>query len=123
MWWEYRRFPPRSRPRQVKGGIKAQSKRGQIGSSWWGKRWVAVLESFDIGARLSRGRSYARRGQVLSVDIDKGEVTAQVQGSQPRPYAIRIELQTLEPAAWKKVAKVLGEQGRHAAKLLAGEMP
>ena len=77
---------PRSRPREVKGGIKAQSKRGTFGESWWAKRWIGVLESFNLGARLGRGRSYARRGQVIAITIDKGVVTAQVQGSRPTPY-------------------------------------
>ena len=68
-WNEYPYFK-RSVPREAKGGIKAQSKRGTFGESWWARRWIMVLESFDIGARLGRGRSYARRGQVLSVEID-----------------------------------------------------
>ena len=46
-----------------------------FGQSWWAKRWIAVLESFDIGGRLGRGRSYARNGQVLSIDVS-GEVKA-----------------------------------------------
>lgn len=61
-----------TRPKEVKGGIKAQSKRGSFASKWWGKRWIQTLESFDIGARLSRGRSYARKGQVVSLEIGKG---------------------------------------------------
>src|SRR5689334_18104369 len=90
--WDY--FPrfPRSQPRAAKGGIKAQSKRGSFGTSWWAKRWIAVLESFNIGARLGRGRSYARNGQVLAIDIDKGKITARVQGSRPKPYAIAIQV-------------------------------
>ena len=60
MWGRYwDGFYPRSKPRQAKGGIKAQSKRGQFGESWWAKRWIAVLESFDIGARLGRGKTSA----------------------------------------------------------------
>src|SRR5215472_13992811 len=121
-WW-WREFYPRSTPRQAKGGIKAQSKSGAIGKSWWAKRWVAVLESFNIGARLSRGRSYARRGQVLKIDIDKGKVTAQVQGSRPQPYKVRISIKTLMDAEWKKLAGVLSKQALFLAKLLAGEMP
>jgi uncharacterized Zn finger protein len=124
MWYRdfYPRFP-RSQPREAKGGIKAQSKRGGFGESWWAKRWIAVLESFDIGARLGRGRSYARRGQVLSIDIDKGEVKAKVQGSRPKPYDITIQVKALSPGDWKKVVQGLGRQAVFAAKLLAGEMP
>ena len=124
MWYRsyYPRFP-RSRPRQAKGGIKAQSKRGAFGASWWAKRWIAVLESFDIGARLGRGRSYARNGQVLSIDVAKGTVKAKVQGSRPQPYDVTIRVQGLSKADWKKLADALAGQALFAAKLLAGEMP
>src|SRR4051812_33806377 len=105
MW--YREFYPRSRPRAAKGGIKAQSKRGQFGESWWAKRWIAVLESFHIGGRLERGRSYARRGQVLSIDVGKGEVKAKVQGSRPTPYAVTIQLKALSDRDWDKLLKAL----------------
>src|SRR5882672_2116586 len=87
---------------KAKGGIKAQSKRGQFGTSWWAKRWIAVLESFDLGSRLGRGRSYARRGQVVSIDIDKSTVKAKVQGSRPTPYTVTILFKTLTKAHWQK---------------------
>ena len=115
-------FPP-SEPRAAKGGIKAQSKRGAFGKSWWAKRWIAVLEGFDIGARLGRGRSYARRGQVLSIAIDKGLVQAMVQGSRPKPYGVTIKVKTLSSTNWKKLARTLSHQAIFAAKLMAGEMP
>src|SRR5262245_21123024 len=122
MWYEYEWYP-KSRPRKAKGGIKAQSKRGDFGQNWWAKRWIEVLESFNLGARLTRGRSYARGGQVLSIDIEKGEVKAKVQGSRPTPYAIRIQLHELSADEWKTVSTELGKQALFAAKLLAGEMP
>ena len=121
-WWNDEYFPP-SRPRKAEGGIKAQSKRGGFGESWWAKRWIEVLESFNIGARLSRGRSYARNGQVLSIAIEKGKVKAKVQGSRPRPYDVTIEVKTLSESDWEKVLDALGRQALFAAKLLAGEMP
>jgi uncharacterized Zn finger protein len=117
------RFPPRSVPRDVKGGIKSQSKRGAFGESWWARRWIGVLEGFDIGARLNRGRSYARKGQVLSIQIEQGMVKAQVQGSRPKPYQTAIQVEKLSSGDWKKVAHVLSTQAIFTAKLLAGEMP
>src|SRR5512139_2954416 len=108
-WDDYPHFKP-SVPRSVKGGIKAQSKRGTFGESWWAKRWIAVLERFNIGARLARGRSYARRGQVLSIEVNKGKVTAKVQGSRPKPYEIKIEIKTLSTPNWKKLAKTLSRE-------------
>ena len=122
MWGFYERFPT-SKPREAKGGIKAQSKRGSFGETWWAKRWIAVIESFDVGARLQRGRSYARRGQVLSIDVTAGTVKAKVQGSQSKPYAVTIKLARLTDAEWAKVTTALAGQAVFAAKLLAGEMP
>jgi len=118
-YWDY--YEP-TRPREAKGGIKAQSKSG-FGSSWWAKRWLAVLDSYGLGARLSRGRSYARSGQVLSIDIEKGLVRAKVQGSQAKPYKVTMNVRTLTAAQWETILEALSGQALFAAKLLAGEMP
>jgi uncharacterized Zn finger protein len=123
MSWYFREYYPRSRPRAAKGGIKAQSQRGQFGESWWAQRWIRVLESFNIGARLNRGRSYARRGQVLSIDIEKGTVQAKVQGSRPTPYQVTIQVRALSLAEWKKLMQALSKQALFVAKLLSGAMP
>jgi uncharacterized Zn finger protein len=113
----------KNRRRAAKGGIKAQSKRGTFGESWWAKRWLEVLNSYGLGARLTRGRSYARSGQVLSIDVGQGQVRARVQGSSPRPYSVKIEVKTLSAADWERVTSALAGQAIFAAKLLAGEMP
>lgn len=105
------------------GGIKAQSKRGAFGETWWAKRWLSTLESFHIGERLNRGKNYARSGQVLSIDIAKGEINAKVQGSFTAPYKITIKLKELDSASWRKLTAALGRQAIFAAKLMAGEMP
>jgi len=118
--WDYGDYRPTIK---AKGGIKAQTKRGQFGTSWWAKRWIAVLESFDIGTRLGRGRSYARKGQVLAIDIASGRVTAKVQGSSPKPYNVSIKVKPLPEGDWKKLAAALASQAIFAAKLLAGDMP
>ena len=112
-----------SRPIDVKGGIRAASRRGNCGSNWRAKRWMQTLEQFQIGARLSRGRSYARRGQVLSIDIRNGAVKAQVQGSRKRPYDVEISVRTIGPADWERLRQALAEQPIIAASLLAGRMP
>ncbi|NWJ47579.1 MAG: SWIM zinc finger family protein [Chloroflexi bacterium] len=120
-WGDY--YDYGSGPRPVVGGIKAKSERGAIGESWWSKRWVEVLESFELGNRLTRGRSYARKGQVVSLLLEKGQVKAKVQGSQPKPYNVTIKLTPLNPQEWERVIVAMAEQAIFAAKLLAGEMP
>lgn len=119
----YSGFPPPSRPRPVDGGLTARSARGDIGEHWWSKRFVQVLESFAIGSRLTRGKSYARKGQVLSLDVGPGLVRARVQGSRRSPYAVTIGLTPFPELVWAKVEVVLAEQAVHSARLLAGELP
>jgi len=115
-------YPP-SIPIKVKGGIKAQSKKGSFTKSWWGKRWIETLEGFGIGARLVRGRNYARRGQVTDLDIEKGKITAKVQGSSARKYNVVIEIAVLKKTEWKRIIKQLSEQPIYVAQLLNNEMP
>jgi uncharacterized Zn finger protein len=121
--WRSWGYFPKSAPRAAKGGIRAQSQRGAFGQSWWAKRWIAVLEGFNLGARLQRGRSYARRGQVLSIAIGTGTVEAYVQGSRPQPYKVTIEVKPLSKKDWQKLVDVVSSQAIYGAKLLGGEMP
>lgn len=121
-YYDYGRFP-KSTPRVAKGGIRAETKKGDFGQTWWAKRWIAVLETFDLGTRLTRGRSYARKGQVLSISVEKGEVKAQVQGSRPNPYRVAIQVKSLSRNDWHNLAKEVSHQAIFGAKLLGGEMP
>ena len=116
-------YPPPSRPRPVSGGLKARSTRGAIGQTWWSGRFVEVLEGIGLGSRLQRGRNYARRGQVISLDVGAGMVTARVQGSRAQPYRVRIGITAFGQAEWATLERVLAGSAWYSAKLLAGEMP
>jgi uncharacterized Zn finger protein len=115
-------YPKPSKPKPA-AGLKAKSQRGKIGESWWADKWIKALEPLLDAGRLSRGRSYARSGQVLNLDIGPGVVTSRVQGSRATPYKVKITVKTLSAAEWSKVVDALAEQAIFAAKLLAGEMP
>jgi uncharacterized Zn finger protein len=115
-------YPPGG-PIAVEGGIKAKSKRGAIGAQWWSRRFIGVLESWGMSGRLQRGRSYARRGQVLEFELTTGKVTARVQGSRPQPYKVAITVLPLTVAQWRQVESRLAAQALFRARLLAGEMP
>ncbi|HEY1624777.1 MAG TPA: SWIM zinc finger family protein [Streptosporangiaceae bacterium] len=117
------RFFPPSKPRAVEGGLKARSKRGAIAQTWWSERFIAVLEDIGLGNRLQRGRTYARKGQVITLHVDAGAVTAQVQGSRARPYRVRIGVTAFGKAQWAKLEHQLAGNAWYLAKLLAGEMP
>src|SRR5438105_10305121 len=89
------------------GRVESSPKADTIGETWWSKRWVDVLESFGMGTRLARGRSYARQGQVLAIEITSGVVQARVQGSIDKPYEITIRLQPLSEAEWEQVIEMM----------------
>jgi uncharacterized Zn finger protein len=112
-----------TKPKEAKDGIKARSQRGAFAQSWWAKRWIAALERLVDSGRLTRGRSYARKGQVLSIDETKDGIAAKVQGSRSTPYKIKIQMSPLSDAEWEKVFDALAEQAIFTAQLLAGEMP
>ncbi len=113
----------RTRPIEVQDGIKARSKRGAFVKNWWASRWIKALTQLMDAGRLNRGRSYARRGQVLNINIKAGNITARVQGSRRAPYKVNITLRPLKAAQWKRVLDALAEQALFAAQLLNGEMP
>src|SRR5207249_5250545 len=73
--------------------------------------------------RLARGRSYARTGQVVSLDIGRDGVKAVVQGSRPEPYTVQIKFKQLTDAEWERVIDAMAGEALYAARLLSGEMP
>ncbi len=118
-WYEY----DRPKPRRPANGIKAQTQTGKFGKTWWAGRWIAALEALVDSGRLSRGRSYARSGQVVSLDVGREGVKAQVQGSRPKPYKVSIRFRRLTDAEWEKVVEAMAAEAIYAARLLSGEMP
>ncbi len=115
-------YPPPSRPRQA-DGIRARSRHGAIGQTWWSQRFIQVLDSFEMGTRLTRGRRYARAGQVLKLLVEPGAAMARVQGSRAKPYEVSIRVLPLSEKDWARVEDTLERRALFLAKLLAGEMP
>lgn len=112
-----------SRPRHVRGGIKARSNQGEFAKNWWARKWLLAMERLVPAARLQRGKHYARIGQVLSMQEIKEGVSARVQGSRPLPYKVNIGVSHLDDETWEKVLDAMAGQAIFTAKLLAGEMP
>lgn len=116
-------FPKRRPRRPASDGVRTRSRRGAIGESWWSRRFLAVLESLTIANRLSRGRSYARSGQVSDLAVSASWVTARVQGSARAPYTVWIQVPRLGEAQWDRVEEILAGHAGLLAALLAGEIP
>ncbi len=119
---QWRKFPATKRI-QAEGGIATSRARGSMAETWWSKRFIAVLESFGLGGRMTRGRTYARGGQVLSLDVNEGLLVAQVQGSRRTPYAVTVRIATPSPTQWVKITDALRSRLGYAAQLLDGEVP
>jgi uncharacterized Zn finger protein len=122
MSWREFGYKP-TRPVETDKGIKARSKRGAFAEHWWAQRWLQALERITDAGRLRRGQSYARKGQVLSIDEKAGAIAARVQGSRATPYKITIRLEPFNDAQWQAVIDALAERAIFSAQLLAGEMP
>ena len=109
-----------SGPIRVDGGIAVRAKRGKIGEQWWSRRFVDILEQTCDPGRLARGRTYARKGQVIDFEMTPGRVAGRVQGSRPAPYQVTIEIPAFEEAQWTDALAALGSQALYRAALLAG---
>lgn len=102
----------------------APGRRGGFASTWWGEAWVAALEecSLDSG-RLTRGRTYARRGSVGEMTVVPGRISAPVQGSRPRPYRVSMAIRVLSDAEWDRLLDAVAARAGHIAALLDRDMP
>ncbi|TCC17089.1 SWIM zinc finger family protein [Kribbella sindirgiensis] len=117
-WW-------RSREDAGLPAAKGAGSRRSFGATWWGRAWLEALEQrarLDPG-RLSRGRSYARRGSVLELTVSPGEVEAVVQGSRVTPYQVTVRIRAFTAAEWDAVLDVVSAQIGRVAALLDGELP
>jgi uncharacterized Zn finger protein len=101
----------------------ARGRKNEFGSSWWAQKWNNALESYGWSNRLQRGRSYARSGHVLDVNLKPGLVEALVEGTRPRPYSVKIKIDILSDLEWETVIEKMAQKAIFSAKLLAGEMP
>jgi uncharacterized Zn finger protein len=120
---DWSRFQPPAKRIPVEDGLELRSRRGAIGESWWSRRFLSAVESILTGGRLSRGRTYARQGQVIDLGIGAGLVVAQVQGSRRTPYGVQISMPAASDMRWDAIVDALAAQAGYAARLLAGELP
>ncbi|MEI8310382.1 MAG: SWIM zinc finger family protein [Verrucomicrobiota bacterium] len=90
-----------------------------IAKTFWGKAWCQHLESFsDYENRLPRGRTYARNGSILDLQISPGSISALVMGSEL--YEIKFSISPLEKARWKAIKERSTGQIDSLVELLQG---
>ena len=100
--------------------VETRTKRGAIGRSWWSKELISTMEQVADKARLTRGRAYARSGQVVSMRIEPGAAVGEVQGSQLRPFTSTVTVRRLDDDAIDELIAAIracgagaGRAGKH----------
>lgn len=118
-----------------KESVRRASDRGQtlkpvtiqgrlIAKSWWGRAWCDNLEQYaDYESRLDRGKRYVRTGSVIDLKIQKGRVTARVQGTRKTPYKVEIRISPLSEEKCQSIIQKCGRRTENLEKLLNGDFP
>jgi len=110
----------------LRGGIRSRLTTGSSDTShlnWWGRRWIELIQPMVDHTHYTRGKSCAKRGNVLSLDIKPGLVAALVQSDRPTPYIVRFGFNVLTPESLELVISRFKERSVFAAELLAGRLP
>ena len=109
-------------PRRVVGGQRLFRSDPFGPWPWPAEGWLlarpALNEEEDV-----EGLAYAKSGQVASLSITPGSVTAAVQGRMPRPHAVTIQWPSLEPQAIEAILRSLASDPAAAASVLLGDVP
>ena len=133
MWYSYKPYVPVAKRRaQAAKEVSKRLKKGQpacpvkiegrkITTTFWGEAWCTNLESYrDYENRLPRGRSYARNGSVVHLEIEPGRINALVSGSSL--YKIRIDIASLPKDAWRTLKQKCSGQIGSLVELLQGKL-
>ena len=95
-----------------------------IVKSWWGKAWCDNLEKYaDFESRLERGKRYVRTGAVVDLQIQKGKVSARVQGRRKTPYKIEIRISPLSEERCQYAIAQCGRKIENLERLIKGDFP
>jgi uncharacterized Zn finger protein len=91
-WNLWDESPP---PLPVEHGLRAAAKPERLTGGLGGSIVRRVLDRASPGI-ANRGRGYARAGQIVSIELDRGRISGEVQGSDPDPYQTEITFPVTE---------------------------
>lgn len=95
-----------------------------IVKNWWGKAWCSNLEQYaDYESRLDRGKRYVRTGAVIDLKIQKGKISARVQGTRKVPYKVEIRISPLSEEKCQSIIQKCGRKIDNMERLLEGNFP
>lgn len=108
---------------RTKKGLKADPvtiSGRKIATTYWGQLWCDAMEAeADWANRLPRGRTYARNGSVVHLEMNSGAITAIVSGSEL--YDVVVQVRPLSTARWQVIRGACGA-GVSALSLLQGRL-
>lgn len=125
--------PVAERKRLAQKEAKRRLKKGQslapiritgrkIATTFWGTAWCDNLDHYsDFANRLPRGRTYARNGSIVDLQIKTGKITALVAGSSP--YDVKITVKKLDAKRWNRLQKQCAESIHSLIDLMRGKLP
>ncbi|WP_044411671.1 SWIM zinc finger family protein [Thiomicrospira microaerophila] len=103
----------------------------KITRTWWGERFLTVLEDSMDEGRLKRGRAYAGPHRLLSFDIAGSKVSATVLGNanpyfgvyEAPKYKTQVQLAPFSDKQWASLIDAISENAACLSQLMLGEMP
>ncbi len=102
---------------------KVRVPRATAPDSGWAFRFLARLASFGWDEALADGRAAAHLGAVVSFEVAKTGVRAEIRRADGRREETRLSLKAIPPAALRKALSAMASRARFAADLLAGRIP
>jgi len=130
-WAPY--VPVAQRRAKAEREAKSMAKKGQklrpiqipgrnIATSFWGAAWCQNLEKYsDWANRMPRGRSYARNGSIIDLQIVEGKITSLVSGSEV--YRIQVTVEKINPSTWKAIRRDCASKVGSLIDLMRGKLP
>jgi uncharacterized Zn finger protein len=103
----------------VRDGCKPRILKDREPATVLGAAWLDRLRGPGDVEEHAAGVEYARLGQVAQIELQRGAVIAQVQGTMSRPYAVRIDVPMLADSAWSALVQRLSHEAIHSARLLS----
>ena len=97
--------------------------RKTYGNTWWGKQWLNALNNIDNSNRLPRGRTYANKGLAKNIEISGNQITADVQGSEWKPYKVQFYIPKFSATQKANILSLITENPFFLSKLLNRELP
>lgn len=109
-------------PRKVKSGVRVKWAGASEPEASIARRLLELARGMAAPEDFAEGMDYARRGQIVSVEVAGVLASASVQGRADRPYATSLQFSVIEPEVWEAGAVRMAGEAIYAAGLLVGEI-